>query len=642
MRKGPWAFTNKLPVHGDWHGDPMTRYWQRWSRGVCVLLALAVTVLLQLAQPVPLARLDEGLRDIFVRLHASDAPETRMTIVDIDEESLKEEGAWPWPRAKVADLIEGLFLDYGARKVALDIVFPKLADPVGDTRLALLMQHMPVIKAQVLDYAAERSYRLEEGVLSAGQPAPGKADPQGANGYYAASGYIANHSAFAGAPCAGNVGFMPDPDGVLRRLPTLTTHDGKAYVGLSDAMLRCAGASGAADVHPSSPTFYGERAWRVPYTRSQSSYTVVSAADVLHNRLPPELIEGRYVLIGSSSISLGDRVSTPLAPLTAGLMVHASALSGLLDIQEGRTVLPRDGAPIMFVSCCLFFALAVWVVTRRGALSSTAYLMGIALLWVAVSYQLVVRQFELSIVAPLAGVLVLLVTLVPLEWWRSQAQTRSLRSTLGRYVAKPVLEAITRSGDFGVLVPRASRVTVLVVDMADFTRTTSSIGLDELVELTKDFLDCVTQPVLGHGGTLDKYTGDGLMAFWGAPLPCENSADLAIDAALQILADFDAFNQRRLTSGKAVLRMRIGIEGGEAVVGELGTRFRTTYTAIGECVNHASRIEAAASKFGVALLIGPAAAKQCSRHAMRPVGTLPIRGTDEAIDVYTCDRDKTP
>jgi adenylate cyclase len=199
-----------------------------------------------------------------------------------------------------------------------------------------------------------------------------------------------------------------------------------------------------------------------------------------------------------------------------------------------------------------------------------------------------------------------------------------------------VLDALTRSGNFEVLVPRTQRVTVLVADMADYTRQTSSIALDEMVELTKEFLDCITQPVLAHGGTLDKYTGDGLLAFWGAPLRCENSADLAIDAALQILHDFDALNQRRRSQGLPPIRMRIGIESGEAVVGEMGTRFRTTYTAIGECVNHASRIEAAAAKFGLSLLIGPATAELTRQHHLTSVGSLTIRGTDAAIHVYTC------
>ena len=614
----------------------MTNNWQRGWRVACAGLAFGLVVLLQVLQPASVVSFDEGLRDIFVRLHASEAPEDRFIIVDIDEHAIQEIGAWPWSRGKVADLIEALMIDYEARKIALDIVFPKRGDTTGDQRLALLLEHLPVTKAQVLDYTSGRAAPLAEGALSSGQPMPEGSD-KGAANYLNAFGYIANHHVFSGASCAGNVGFVPDPDGVLRRLPTLTTYDGRVYWGLSDALLRCATPSSAGDVSRVEPAFYARGAWRVPYHRAQSAYTVVSAADVLAARLPAELIKGRYVLIGSSSMSLGDRASTPLAPLTAGLMVHAAALSALLDIGEGALALPRDAMPYMLVFCGFFFALAVRVVARRGALTSTAYLLGIGCVWVLVAYQLVVHQFEFSLVAPLVGVLTLLLTLVPLEWWLTQAQSRNLRKTLGRYVAEPVVDALTRSGNFTVLAPQAQRVTVLVADMADSTRQTSSIPLQDMVDLTKEFLDCITQPVLALGGTLDKYTGDGLLAFWGAPVPCENSTDLAIDAALQIFKDFEAFNQRRAARGLAPLRMRIGIESGDALVGEIATRFRTTYTAIGDCVNHASRFEAAAAKFGVPLLIGPVAASLSKTHTCTHVGVLEIRGTDDTTDVFTCE-----
>jgi adenylate cyclase len=614
----------------------VTNNWQRWGRIACAGLAFGLVVLLQLLQPVSVVRFDEGLRDTFVRLHASDTPEDRLVIVDIDAHAIQEVGNWPWPRGKVADLIEALMIDYEARKIALDIVFPKRGDTTGDQRLALLLEHLPVTKAQVLDYTPDRTDTLAEGALSSGQPSQ-VGGLSGAASYLRAYGYIGNHAAFSGASCAGNVGFVPDPDGVLRRLPTLTIFDDRGYLGLSDALLRCATPSSAGDVSVVAPAFYARGTWRVPYHRAQAAYTVVSAADVIAGRLPAELIKGRYVLVGSSSLSLGDRTSTPLAPLTAGLMVHAAALSALLDIGEGTLALPRDATPYVLVFCGLFFALAVHVVARFGALTSTAYLLGISCVWVLFGYQLAVRQYEFSLVAPLVGVLTLLMTLVPLEWWLTQAQSRNLRNTLGRYVAKPVIDALTRSGNFTVLVPQTRQVTVLVADMAGYTRQTSSVPLQEIVELTKEFLDCITRPVLEHGGTLDKYTGDGLLAFWGAPLPCENSADLAIDAALHILKDFEALNQRREARGLSPLRMRIGIESGEAVVGELGTRFRTTYTAIGECVNHASRLETAASTFERSLLIGPATASLTREHALTRVGSLTIRGTDAQIDVYSCE-----
>ena len=133
--------------------------------------------------------------------------------------------------------------------------------------------------------------------------------------HLSASGYIANHFVFSKAPCTGNIGYVPDPDGVLRRLPTLTTFRSHDYLGLADAMLRCSTAPNSGEAVMTEPAFYARETWRIPYHRSQSAYTVVSAADVLQGRLPVELIKGQYVLVGSSYISLSDRVSTPLAPI---------------------------------------------------------------------------------------------------------------------------------------------------------------------------------------------------------------------------------------------------------------------------------------------------------------------------------------
>jgi adenylate cyclase len=306
-------------------------------------------------------------------------------------------------------------------------------------------------------------------------------------------------------------------------------------------------------------------------------------------------------------------------------------------MNEGGVLPGRSAALGVLVACGVFFALAVVVVARRGALTSSTYLLGLACVWLLVAYALVAGRYEFSLVAPLAGVLTLLVTLVPLEWWQAQSQSRGLRQALGRYVAPAVLNELTRSGNFGVLAPRRQRVTVLVADMADYTRQTSNVPLEEMVELTKEFLDCITKPVLASGGTLDKYTGDGLLAFWGAPLPCDDSADQAVGAALEVLRDLAALNERRAARGLSRLRMRIGIESGEAVVGEMGTRFRTAYTAIGECVNHASRLEAGAAEFGLPLLVGPTAAGLVRGRALKRAGSLAIRGTDAAIDVYTCE-----
>jgi adenylate cyclase len=179
---------------------------------------------------------------------------------------------------------------------------------------------------------------------------------------------------------------------------------------------------------------------------------------------------------------------------------------------------------------------------------------------------------------------------------------------------------------------------VLIADMEGYTRATSSLGLEDAATLTKDFLSCLTRPVLGWRGTLDKYTGDGLVAFWGAPLLCPDQADWAVSAALDILTEVQALNARRQRGGFAPVRVRIGIESGPALVGDLGTSFRSTYTAVGDCINFASRLEAAARDLPTQLVIGYAANRQLTRHQTTSLGEITLRGTEAAIEVFSVRR----
>ena len=171
--------------------------------------------------------------------------------------------------------------------------------------------------------------------------------------------------------------------------------------------------------------------------------------------------------------------------------------------------------------------------------------------------------------------------------------------------------------------------------MEGYTRATSSLSLDDAATLTKDFLGCLTRPVLDGRGTLDKYTGDGLVAFWGAPLPCPDQADRAVGAALEILAEIDALNARRQNEKFEPVQVRIGIESGLALVGDLGTPFRSTYTAVGDCINFASRLEQAARNLPTQLVIGFKANSQLTQHPTISLGELTPRGTETTIKIFT-------
>jgi adenylate cyclase len=597
----------------------------RLIRAGIALLACTIALALQWQLPDFMTRLDEGLRDGFVRLTAKHQPEDRLVVVDINEETLREIGPWPLPRQRVADLVEILLGTYGAQAVGLDIVFPEPGDAQGDARMASLAAHAPLTLAQIFDYTP-RHPAILQGTLAGGlnqQPGMGAAK---------AHGFIANHAGLAGARCVGNIGYAPDTDGVLRYTPVRTDYEGRVYLHFASALLACV------DPLAQVPTGDAKGLWRVPYTRDLSAYTVIAAADVLRESVPNNLIKGRYVLVGSSSFGLGDRVSTPLAPLSSGVMVHAASLSGLLDLAEGHARAPWSGRAWLLVWSVLSIALAMVFIARLSAWGGLLLLLGLVIGWLGLAFAGVAQQAEWSVSAPLWAYFFLLVVAIPHEWWQSQRKGRRLLATFSHYVAQPVLDEIVRLDLQYSLKPTLRDVTVLIADMEGYTRATSSLGLEDAATLTKDFLGCLTRPVLGWRGTLDKYTGDGLVAFWGAPLPCPDQADRAVSAALDILTEVEALNARRQHGGFAPLRVRIGIESGRALVGDLGTSFRSTYTAVGDCINFASRLEAAARDLPTQLVIGSAANSQLTLHQTTSLGEITLRGTQTAIEVFTIRR----
>jgi adenylate cyclase len=594
------------------------------------LAAVALSVAMQwLPGPGNAHSADEWLRDHFVRLRASDAAELRVAVIDIDEASLAEIGPWPWPRDRVAALLESLLSDYGVRGVALDMVLPEPADPEGDARLASLAQHEPVVMALAFDYVS-RAVPLRVGALAGGAAT---SEP---SRMAVASGFVANHAGLARAGWTGNIGFVPDEDGVLRHFPIWTLFEGRKYPALSLALFDCC-AAGSKPGMALSPG--GEAFSRVPFSRNWSAYTVVSAADVLNLRVPLSALSGRLALVGSSALGLSDRVATPLSASTAGVMAHAAQLSALLDAQAGIAPVYWPGRWLAAAFSLLVAALAVYSFPRLPAASNMALLGGTALAWLGLAYLISPHDAYFSASGPLWSNLFLLMVAVPFDWQVTQQASRQLLGTLRQYVANSVVDELLRLNMRDPLAPVRREVTTLIADMEGYTGQVEALSMDEAVRLTRDFLDCLTRPVLEKGGTLDKYTGDGLVAFWGAPLPMDEHADLALDAAQQILLEVQRFSLARQQAGKPPLRVRIGVESGVAMAGDFGSSSRSIYTAVGDSVNIASRLQELARDFPHDIIIGQGTVMYARRHRFVPLGEVTLRGKEKPTVLYALEAD---
>lgn len=598
---------------------PSTRH-LRW---LLPLAALLITAGAEWLSPPGAGYLaEEWLRDRYIRLQTTDAEEPRVLVVDVDEASLAALGPWPWGSGRIADLVEILLTDYQSRGVALDILLPKAGEPLGDTRLALLAANAPLVLAQALDYSQSRPDLLREGVLGG---AVRSAAPAAA-----ATGYLANHARLAqAARHVGNIGFIPDADGALRRIPLLTRYNGQRYPALSLALVDCCGGGLAPAAYPDSDSA------RISYRRDWTAYTVVSAADILQRRIDPASASGRLVLVGSSSLTLSDRVTTPLAPNRPGLGVQAAMLSTLLDRRDGSNPAPWPGRWIACGWTLLMAALASYSLPRLSAARNVALLAAGGALWLLAAYMVSLHDAAFSPTAPLASLLFLLAFAVPYQWQLTQQRSRHLLDTLRQYVAPAVVAELLRSDLKDPLAPRQLDVTTLIADMEGYTTQVESLPVDEAARLTRDFLECLTGPVIATHGTLDKYTGDGLVAFWGAPLPNLQHADLALDAAHAIVRRVQLLSQEQQARGRPALRVRIGIDSGLAMAGDFGTAFRSIYTAVGDSVNTASRLEQAARDYPYDVIIGAGTVARARRHHFLRLGERLLRGKEKPTTLYT-------
>ena len=587
-------------------------------------IALAAFLLTVASQWLPLPTgtflPGEWMRDAFIRLRVGTAPEPRVLVVDIDEASLDKLGPWPWPRARVADLVEILLTTYRAQGVALDILLPEAADTAGDMRLALLARHGPVVPAQAFDFSTTRALPVRVGVLGGAA--------HGVTGGVHATGYIGNYPALAAAAHVGAIGFVPDADGALRRLPLYTEYAGRRYPALALALIACCAGKGPVPL-PATGMM------RVDFARDWNAYTVVSAADILDGSLDTDGASGRLVVVGSSSLGMADRVSTPLAANRPGLGVHATMLSTLLDVQAGLAPSPWPGKLLACVFALLSTIVATLAFPRLAAAAGVGLLAAGTLLWLAIAYVAVRHDPDFSPAGPLATILFLLAVAVPYQWQQAQRRSRHLLSTLRQYVAPAVVEQLLLSEAEDPLKPRQLDVTTLIADMEGYTSQVETLPVEEAARLTRDFLDCLTGPVIEKMGTLDKYTGDGLVAFWGAPLPIEDHADLALEAAREIERRVAALSRRHQAAGHKPLRVRIGIDSGPAMAGDFGTSFRSIYTAVGDSVNTASRLEQVARDFPYDVIIGAGTVERARRHAFILLGERRLRGKEHPTILYT-------
>lgn len=642
------------------------------ARGLALLLLLALAAL-RVADPLPMQELRVRVFDLFQVLHPRDATQRPVVIVDIDEKSLKEIGQWPWPRTRIADLVTRL-TQMGALVIAFDVVFAEpdrmspavAADTYRDLDEATRAKLRALPSNDEVFAEAIRKSRVvlgESGLPFAvaqpavAQPPIGIASLGGDSRPYLLNfpGLLRNVPVLEQAASGrGLFTIRAERDGIVRRVPIVMQAQGTIMPSLTLEMLRVvsgsstvlirsdhAGVQSAAVPGFVIPTDRNGQLWIHFAPHDGARY--VSAADILDGRAPADRVARRLVLIGTSAVGLLDSKTTPIDPVMPGVEVHAQVLESVLT----NSVLSAPNYAIG-VELCAALLLGIVIIWLAPALSPL-YLLGaggaiVALTAGASWYFYIHDRLLVDSTYPLLSSGLVYLTLLFSNYLSEQAQRRRIRSAFGQYLSPALVEQLAHSPDKLVLGGEEREMSILFSDVRGFT-TISELYKDDpqgLTSLMNSFLTPLTNAIIEHKGTIDKYMGDAVMAFWNAPLNDADHEINACEAALEMLRRVDTLNRQReklaAASGQRFIPIRVGvgINTGRCVVGNMGSDLRFNYSVLGDPVNLASRLEGQSKNYGLPIILGSKTASVLtSRFAVLELDCITVKGKTEPESVYT-------
>lgn len=637
-------------------------------RAAALGLAAVVVGVVQAMAPQVLRVVEEVSGDAAWRVAVSGIPERRVVVVDIDEASLDRHGAWPWPRPTLAALSRRL-QDAGVAVQAIDVVFD--ATRPGDEELRELWRQSPVVLGQIFSLDPQTTPQVGRvvGPVAVAPGSAGLADPErGACPPFAplSRGFIGNAGTLISAGAvAGHLTPRVHADGVVRELPALICHNGRAYPSLALAALwRAAQPDGAPTASPdwtwragvgllepafviTSPSLPGVRVpvdaagnLRVPFRTARFALTSVSAHQVLTGQAPAEILAGTVALLGATAFGIGDVAATPLAAVAAGVEVHAELLSGLLDNRVPYT--PRHAAVGQGLAM-LLIAAGLWLVAVRqhGVPAKRLPIAGVvlaALCCATAFWALMGADQWWPWAGPALYALLAASALATAEHALARAQRERLSAHLGAYLPAPVAKRLMASEPSGQLQVQRRPVSVLVADIRNFSAFAQHRPPEETAALLHAFYCIAVDIVEQHGGVVEQIAGDSVLAVWNAYADCHEHPHKALQAAKALLRETRSLLARRPdpAQGQLVqaLALGIGLECGLAVVGSFGPARRRSHAALGEPVSVASRLQQMTQDLSMPLLIGPQMAHQLPQQSTEPLGDFLLEGLGSPYTLY--------
>ncbi len=628
-------------------------------------------------------RLENLSYDFRLRLTLPNTVDDKIVILDIDERSLTRVGRWPWPRDTLAGIVDNLFERYGIKALGFDIVFAERDESSGlnvlnqlargplrnnsqflrefetirptlenDRIFAESLKNRRVVMGFAFLRETNQSQVNRIGTLP---PSVGDIDqywtdriPLTVNIDYTANLDILQRAGYSG-------GFFDNPavdeDGIFRRVPLVQVYDGKLYQSLALALVRAGqddppitlevwddDRSGYYAVETVRVGDYsipvdGESAVLVPYRGARFHFPYVSMVDVLDGTADPAVLEDRLVLVGTTAAGLFDLRSTPVEEVFPGVEVHANIISGILERRikhRPQYALGYELVVEITVGLLMSFLLPFIspLLTLLVTIGTFAALIGVTM------FAWVTWDLVLPMAAPLLATLTIFVFHMSYGFFIESRGKRQLAHLFGQYVPPELVDEMSEHPQEVTLEGQSREMTVLFSDVRGFTSISEGLDPRELTQLMNAFLTPMTRIIHKHRGTIDKYMGDAIMAFWGAPLDDPLHARNALLAAFEMNAKLLELHPEFRAKGWPEIRIGVGLNTGVMNVGNMGSEFRMAYTCLGDAVNLGSRLEGLTKQYGVSLIVSESTRHAVPEFEYRELDLVRVKGKEEPVRIY--------
>tara|TARA_B110000114_G_scaffold133493_1_gene139895 strand:- start:221 stop:2449 length:2229 start_codon:yes stop_codon:yes gene_type:complete len=655
----------------------------RITLGGIILLALLIDTFGIIKYPF-LNQLENWTYDARLNYKRLNTIDDRIVIVDIDESSLALEGRWPWSRDKLAAIVNNLFEVYQADVVGFDIVFAEKDESSGlkefeflastelkddplfhkaldnirprleyDQMFAKALKDRNVVMGYYFKSNVSENEIAQSGLLP---PAVTKLNKQlsARLPINKALGYGGNLNILQSSARSG--GFFDNPfvdsDGVFRRVPLIQIHQDQVYASLalsttqaylknSDIKLNVVNngtkndqyyALESVHINEFSIPVDGKGAVYVPFRGLSYSFPYISAHKILNKKIDPDSLKGKIVLVGTTAPGLLDLRSTPVQSVYPGVEIHANIISGILDQRINHS--PAWAIGYEFIILILIAATMAFLLPVSSPLMATVATTIVLILTVSGTLMAWNSQIILPLASPVLLIVLNYILHMSYGFFIESRGKRQLAHLFGQYIPPEIVDEMSKSPANFSLDGENKVMTVLFSDVRGFTTISEGMDPKQLTQLMNALLTPMTRVIHKHRGTIDKYMGDAIMSFWGAPLEDPDHARHALHAAMEMMVELKIMQKDFESRGWPPINIGIGLNTGNMNVGNMGSEFRMAYTVLGDSVNLGARLEGLTKEYGVNIIVSESTKESIPEFTYRDLDLVRVKGKNEPIAIF--------